>query len=492
MSGRLRPPTQNSIPPSPAVATIRWGVVIVGLLFAAVTSSDSHLMFVFGSTLLAHALWRTARPAPRDLAATVVAVINEVALTVVVIAVTGWFESPYVVTLIAPIAAAAHARATIRAIEDRQALALDQLSHLTEANMLLGELQTVTRALPTSLDLGDAVTTTVSQLRAMFDPNAVALLLHDDAADTWTVVSAVGARLPRSMTEPQLPGALRDALSSHHVLLVDDLGHSSSGISTTSSIGMYAALRARDRVVGLIAVERVVPGALGQRDCTLLDGFLERAAMAIDNARIFGRLRRIGADEERTRIARDLHDRVGQGLAYLSFELDRIGGQAGDPVQTEIAALRSDVKQILGEVRETLSDIRTDVSESQDLVGTVDAFITRVERRSDIRFEFEHDGRERLPLPVEREMWRIAQEALANAERHSGASMVRIRWRCADHKALLEVSDDGAGMHNTFPLKPGSFGLLGMRERADAIGAALEIESEVGHGTTVRCMLDSQ
>jgi signal transduction histidine kinase len=491
VSGRPEPSPQPSIPPSPAVAAIRWAVVIIGLLFATVTSPEQST-FVFGSALLAHAMWRTGRPAVRDVAATMVAVINEVALTVVVIALTGWYRSPYVVVLIAPLAAAAHARTTIRSIEARQSFALDQLTHLTEANTLLSELQAVTRALPTSLDLRDAVNTTVAQLREMFDPNAVALLLRDDAAGMWTVMSAIGARLPRSMSEKELPGALRDALEAHGVVLAADLGGKARGISPSSSIGLYATLRARERVVGLIAVERVVPGALNERDRVLLEGFLDRAAMAIDNARIFGRLRRIGADEERTRIARDLHDRVGQGLAYLSFELDRIGGKAGDPVQSEIAQLRADVRQILGEVRETLSDIRTDVSESQDLVGTVDAFITRVGRRSDIEFEFEHDGRERLPLPVEREMWRIAQEALANAERHSGASKVKIRWRCADRTAVLEVSDDGAGMANTFPLKPGSFGLIGMRERADAIGAALEIQSEVGQGTTVRCMLDSK
>ena len=60
------------------------------------------------------------------------------------------------------------------------------------------------------------------------------------------------------------------------------------------------------------------------RDVELLAGFVEPAALAIDNARWFGRLRTVGADEERTRIARDLHDRIGQSLAYLAFELDRI------------------------------------------------------------------------------------------------------------------------------------------------------------------------
>jgi signal transduction histidine kinase len=157
-----------------------------------------------------------------------------------------------------------------------------------------------------------------------------------------------------------------------------------------------------------------------------------------------------------------------------------------------VSALRSDVRQILGEVRETLSDVRADVSETQDLVGTVGAFITRVERRTGLHVVFEHDGGGRLPLPIEREMWRIAQEAVTNAERHSGAETVRVRWHCTGGTAALEVADDGGGMADTRAVKPGSYGLLGMRERADAIGASLEISSAVGEGTTVRCLLEQR
>ena len=478
---------ERKIPPSPAVATIRWGVVVLGLLFAAVTSAN-RLTFVYGSAPLAYTLWRTARPRSRDVASAVVAVINEVALTVVVIALTGWYESPFLVTLLAPVAAAMYVRGAVRAIEARQTLALDQLARLTETNLLLSELQDVTRALPTSLDLRDTVANVVSQLREMFDPNVVAVLLHDDVADTWSVASAIGVRLPRLMSTQDLPPVVAGALGASGATFVEH----GPGLGSASTTGLYVTLRARGHDVGLLAIERIVPGTLTDRHRALLDVFVDRAALAIDNARIFGRLRRLGADEERSRIARDLHDRVGQGLAYLSFELDRIGRTASDVVQDDIAKLRADVREILGDVRETLSDIRTDVSENQDFVGTVDAFITRVSRRSDMRFDFEHDGSQRLPLPIEREMWRIAQEALANAERHSGASLVRVRWRCADHRALLEVADDGAGMTTTTPAKPGSFGLLGMRERADAIGAALEIDSAVGKGTVVRCTLETQ
>ena len=101
----------------------------------------------------------------------------------------------------------------------------------------------------------------------------------------------------------------------------------------------------------------------------------------MDNARWFARLRTVGADEERTRIARDLHDRIGQSLAYLAFELDRIvkaDGQA-KPVGTQLERLRADVRGVIGEVRDTLYDLRTDVTDTKDMPATLREFLDRVE-----------------------------------------------------------------------------------------------------------------
>ena len=160
-----------------------------------------------------------------------------------------------------------------------------------------------------------------------------------------------------------------------------------------------------------------------QRDVELLSGFVEPAALAIDNARWFARLRTVGADEERTRIARDLHDRIGQSLAYLAFELDRIvdSDEQGDALGPALDQLRNDVRGVIGEVRDTLYDLRTDVSDEQDLAAVLEAFADRVAERSGLVIEVHCDQDARLPLLQEREMWRIAQEALTNVERHAEA-----------------------------------------------------------------------
>jgi signal transduction histidine kinase len=335
-------------------------------------------------------------------------------------------------------------------------------------------------------------------------PDVVALLLRDEASDSWSVAAAEGVRLPSVIDDIELPTPLVRARSSPVAHLVADLGMPGTGpgLSPRSGSGIYSPLRARTRLVGLLAVEHRVAGSFDQQDLALIDGVAEQAALAVDNARWFSRLRRVGADEERNRIARDLHDRVGQSLAYLAFELDRVAGLAttshaaglaGDHTPTEVAPdlerLRDDMRQVVSEVRETLYDLRTAISDEHRLIATLDGYLDRVRQRKGIEVTFDHDVTATLPLPLEREFWRIAQEAVTNAERHSGATRIDVRWMCDDARAVLEVSDNGRGLASTSAGRADSYGILGMRERADAIGAALEFTSIPGEGTTVRCRL---
>jgi signal transduction histidine kinase len=362
---------------------------------------------------------------------------------------------------------------------------------LTEANALLSELHRVAQVLPVSLDLNETVATTATRVRELVQPDVVAVLLRDDTSASWSVALAEGVRLPRVIADVDLPAPLRRASGATVSLLVADLGKHGPGLSSSSRVGMYAPLRARDRLVGIVAAERRQAGPMTQRELGVMDGVAEQAALAIDNARWFGSLRRVGADEERTRIARELHDRVGQSLAYLAFELDRIGNKAreGDVVG-DITVLQGEVREVIGEVRETLYDLRTDVSEGQDLVSTLNLFCRRVHQRRGLEVDFVHRaGPDRMSLIVERELWRIAQEAITNVERHARATHVTVLWETDGRRGLLEITDDGQGLAATSAGRPDSYGILGMRERAAVIGATLEIESSPGAGTTVRCRI---
>ncbi len=377
---------------------------------------------------------------------------------------------------------------------DRQhSLALDRLDRLSDANALLFSLHRVAQTLPASLDLGDVLDTTVARLRGLVDFDSVAVLVFDDTDASWQVIRREGAALASRLGPTELPKPLMEAMSSNKMIEVSDLSQPNGpGISPMSSSGIYTVLPARGSIIGLLAVESRKPSAFGRRETELMNGFVEPVALAIDNARWFSRLRTVGADEERTRIARDLHDNIGQSLAYLAFELDRIVAkdEKGDEIGSSLDQLRNDLRGVIGEVRDTLYDLRTDVSEEFEIGEVLDQFAARLMERTDldIRVYADRSG-PRLPLLQEREMWRIAQEALVNVERHSEAGGAAVRWRCDGNAAALEIADDGKGFPEGKAGRIDSYGIMGMRERAASIGATLELHSEEGRGTVIRCFL---
>jgi signal transduction histidine kinase len=388
---------------------------------------------------------------------------------------------------------AAYARRLFGQVEQRHSLALDRMSRLAEANALLFSLHRIAQSLPASLDLDEVLASTMGRLRDLFVFDAGAVVLRDDTTSSWLVGAAEGVRLKRSLLASELPPGLLEAIESDVPTVIPHLPNAGGpGLGLMTFSALYAPLRARGQLVGVIALEHHEPGHFGTRELELLQGFVEPAALAIDNARWFGRLRTVGADEERTRIARDLHDRLGQSLAYLAFELDRILKRSyKELVHNELQQLRQDVRGVVSEMRETLYDLRTDVSETHDVVDTLEEFLRRVEERTRLQVSFRHDRQGRLPLPQERELWRIAQEAITNVERHAHATHLSVSWHCDGSSALLAIYDDGQGFPVGHAGRMDSYGIIGMRERADAIGARLEIESAPGQGTTVRCRLES-
>jgi signal transduction histidine kinase len=504
---------------------------------------------VWGTALVVYATIRTFFPLRyyEDNPWSLLQLLGELALTVIAVAATGYWNSPFVFTVISAVMAAGFARGFGFALrlavacalaltipycltpntrtrsvrlqdsaqwsaelvlvalvagyarrlfgeaEVRHSLALDRISRLAEANALLSSLHRVAQSLPSSFDLDEILESTVGRVRELIDCQVVAILLGDGAGGAWTVSVVEGVRLPSELPDADLPPAARIAITTGAPYGAPSLGGTQgAGLAPTSKSGVYAPLRARDQLVGVLALEHTNEGHLGTREARLVEGLMEPAALAIDNARWFARLRTVGAAEERTRIARELHDRIGQSLAYVAFELDRILKRAeGQVVHDDLERLRADVRSVVGEVRETLYDMRTDVTETRGLVDALEGFLSRVRGRAGIETSFRHQESARLPVPQEREMWRIAQEAISNVERHARASHLNVQWRCDGSSALLVVTDDGLG----FPIgragRVDSYGMLGMRERADAIGAVLEFESEQGRGTTVRCRLEN-
>jgi signal transduction histidine kinase len=366
--------------------------------------------------------------------------------------------------------------------KDALSLRVKQLSELN--NLLLGLHHTAERVSP-EFEAQGAIDWTLERLEESLKPDMAAVFLCDTVNGSWNLAGTSGKALGDIELNPGR-GLLGRAAQSRGPVMVENLD---GGLGGGSRWGLYSPLRVRDELLGLLVAESATPpetpvdtGAFGE--------IAYATALAVDNAKWLKRIQTLAVEQERLRLARELHDHISQPMVYIGLELDRLVDQSsGRAVQKDLLSLRGDTRILVEEVREALVDLRTDVSEEQDVADVLSSYLERVRRRGKLAVSFQVQAETRLPILVEREFWRVAQEAVVNAEKHSMGTRVTVMWRCQDDGVLLEVTDDGIGMPSVLDGGGSSYGIVGMRERADAVGADLTISSEPGRGTAVRMRL---
>jgi two-component system nitrate/nitrite sensor histidine kinase NarX len=240
-------------------------------------------------------------------------------------------------------------------------------------------------------------------------------------------------------------------------------------------------------VYGLFNASYRAPRAFRSDDSRPFEALAQRAALAIENARLFEQAQAAAALEERQRLARELHDAVMQTLfsaSLIAEVLPRLWQRGGGDVAERLEELRQLTRGALAEMRTLLLELRpaalTDSSMGELLGHLAEAFVGRA------RVPVEQDVRADVALPpdVQVAFYRIAQEALNNVAKHAEATRVVLRFASTPAGAELRIADDGRGfLPGAGP--PGHFGLGIMGERARAIGAALRVESQPGQGTVV-------
>lgn len=203
----------------------------------------------------------------------------------------------------------------------------------------------------------------------------------------------------------------------------------------------------------------------------------------------------LAQEAERARLARDLHDDVAQRLVVLVRHLDAIE-EAGAPDDDRLAAARTSASAALAEVRRTSRDLRPTVLDDLGLSPALEWLADDLEQRSGIAATADVVGPvRRLDPPVELALFRIAQEALRNVERHAAATTASITVSLGASTVDLEVRDDGVGFEVPDDLRTlaraGRLGTIGMQERAELVGGRLEVRSAPGEGTTVQVSVPS-
>jgi len=193
------------------------------------------------------------------------------------------------------------------------------------------------------------------------------------------------------------------------------------------------------------------------------------------------------AAEERTRLARDLHDAVSQTLFSLSLMaevLPKAWEKDQEDGRNRLEELRQLTRGALAEMRTLLFELRPAALINVSLAELLRQLTEAMMGRAGVLIKLEIEGTREIPVEVKIALYRIAQEALNNISKHSGATRAQVTLHCEAKEIDLHIIDNGHGF-DISKIHPGSFGLENMKERANQIGASLSIEGKIDEGTEI-------
>jgi PAS domain S-box-containing protein len=395
-----------------------------------------------------------------------------------------------------------------RVEEERQALQLQLIRRTQQLEAVRSVSAEVTR----ELDLDKVlrlISTRVGELVgncrggvALWDEANRALLVHVESGD-------------RPQLQPRVKlgeGVLGKVAESREGLIVNDYRHWPGALAsvlerTEIAAGMAEPLLYRDRLVGVIHVHTEKPGvAFTPEDQVILRLFADQAAIAIENARLYdelkrsyGRLHSLAAraaeaeEAERRRLARELHDQVGQNLSALGLNLSVLRGQLDRMPDAASHSRLTDslnlVERTAAAIRGVMADLRPGVLDDYGLMAALRWLGEEVAARTGIIVDVQgEESAPRLAAPVENSLFRIAQEALTNVMKHAQASEVTVSVDVEDRIARLLIADNGIGFEVGLTRAPQAghhWGLSAMAERAMGVGGRCRVESRPGKGTHV-------
>ncbi|QDY76105.1 GAF domain-containing sensor histidine kinase [Streptomyces qinzhouensis] len=366
----------------------------------------------------------------------------------------------------------------------------------------IAAVSTALLAMSRHLEVRDVLKTIVASARELLDAEYAALGVPDDHGGFAQFVvdgvsdaqwKAIGP-LPRQ--HGVLAAMLRDARTERLADVREDPrfgGWPAAHPEMKDFIGL--PVKDGDEIIGaLFLANKRCPrtdggcGFTGE-DEELLSILAQHAAIALTNARLYERSRELTIAEERSRLAHELHDAVSQKLFSLRLTaqaaaalVDRHPGRAKEELQqvAELAAEAAD------ELRAAVVELRPAALDEDGLVNTLRSQVQVLDRAHSARVTFDTLGLKALPAAQEEALLRVAQEALHNALRHSGAERVDVSLTRRGPGAALSVTDNGKGFDPRTVRRAGRhLGLVSMRDRASGVGGRLRVNSAPGRGTTI-------
>jgi len=342
----------------------------------------------------------------------------------------------------------------------------------------------------------------VAQAKRLLEANASAIyrLQSEDAFLTIRTSQGLPAKYIAKADMPLGQGTTGQAVLIRQPVAVPDIATADLGgdartrarRQTLMRSGFYAVLAVpllvKGEVYGALVLYYSKSHTFSAEEIDLAVTFAAQAALAIENARLRMQVEQAAVVAERSRLARDLHDAVTQMLfsaSLIAEVLPRLWERNPDEGRRRLDELRQLARGALAEMRTLLLELRPSRLTEASLGDLLRQLIEAVSGRAQVPITLEVEGEcTTLPGDVQVSLYRTAQEALNNVAKHAQANQAIVSLNCQPNQICLSISDDGRG----FAFKsvtPDNLGLTIMHERAEAIGAELEIKSEIGQGTNV-------
>ncbi|HEX6819287.1 MAG TPA: GAF domain-containing sensor histidine kinase [Ktedonobacterales bacterium] len=367
----------------------------------------------------------------------------------------------------------------------------------------LGVLKAIAEALNSATDVQQALQHTLALVADLLGLHTGWVWLLDP--ETTQFYLAAAQDLPPYLQEPlRMTGGWclctdrfrrgKLAPTNIDVLKCSRLGEAIEAHVPEATLGLrYHAsipLTFRGRKLGIINIAGPSWRRLTPEELQLLETIAYQVGIAVERARLATESSRLARAEERARLAREIHDTLAQGLTAIALDvegalrhLESNPERARERLQRALETARENLE----EARRSVLDLRAAPLAGRPLVDALDALGRNFTSETGVRVRVRSRGEPSLPLRVEAELFRIAQEAMTNVGKHAQASEVELTLRADGEHVSLSVADNGIGFElgRRADESDGRHGIVGMRERARLLGGSLRITSRPGSGTRV-------
>lgn len=374
-----------------------------------------------------------------------------------------------------------------------------EAQHLAEQvkrrNEHLTVLNAVARIAVSTLDVERMLAAVTVQIQQGFGFGHVELYTVDEEPQMLVLAAQAGTFRPNEIGHgiPFTRGLLGRAYRTGRTVRVGDVladpDYAPETPRATRS-ELCVPIVAGARVLAVLNLESRLLDAFTDESVGVLETAADVLASAIENARLYQRAQEAAVLEERSRLARDLHDSISQQLFSMTLTAQAARAQLEkNPARaaTQLERLQETAAAALAEMRALIFQLRPPGLSEQGLIAALQQHVAALSRREGLTMTMEFTGEERHTRGVEQAIYRIVQEALNNVVKHAGACCVTVSLDVQADQLKLRVVDDGAGfdMGVIEPLAGRHLGLISMRERAAELGGQLELFSQPGKGTEV-------